>query len=184
MRKLKEKKVNLSFSKEKVKYDPLKFWKFDNGSYLCIYQGSRGSNPELDFIVRYRDTTPRSRLRSLSHTHWVVDFLIKFEHAPDTVRSFFKEWLEIYDRLNPFTSKEERDNYELIYDGYFEEKYSELENLGNYSPKFVSSILELFVRCEKQSSNAFMFRTLISMFVEYTEGKRDFYSLISYSKRV
>jgi len=51
-----------------------------DGNVLAIYQGSRGGNPDLDFIVKYKKTN--SKLRAPSHTHWIVDLIIKSEHSP------------------------------------------------------------------------------------------------------
>ena len=67
----------LTFNRKGVKYQPLKYWKLDNGQYISIYQGNRGQSPELDFIVKYYE--PGKKLRGPSHTHWVVDLLIKSE---------------------------------------------------------------------------------------------------------
>lgn len=174
--------MDLSFTKDGVRHHPLKSWEISNGGYISIYQGSRGANPELDFIVKYRE--PKSRLRAPSHTHWIVDLLLKYEHAPDDVNSFIGEWLEIYDRLEPFGSVEARNNYEMIYQEYFSEKYMGLENLGAFPIDFISNMIELFIRCEKQTPNAFMFKTLLQLVKDYCDGKKDFYQIVSYSKRV
>jgi len=42
----------------------------------------------------------------------------------------------------------------------------------------------LFSLCEKQSTGAFMFRGLLALVKEYCEGKKDFYQIVGYSKRV
>ena len=174
--------MNLSFTKDGVTHNPLKSWELSNGGFIAIYQGSRGGNPELDFIVKYRES--KSRLRAPSHTHWIVDLLLKYEHSPNDVKSFISEWLEIYDRLEPFESVESRNSYEFLYKDYFVEKYYGLENLGVFPIDFISSMLELFIRCEKQTPNAFMFKTLLQLVKDYCDGVKDFYQIVSYSKRV
>jgi hypothetical protein len=45
-------------------------------------------------------------------------------------------------------------------------------------------LVELFSKCEKQSTGAFMFKNLLQLVKEYCDGKKDFYQIIGYSKRV
>jgi len=174
--------MNLSFKKDGVVHNPLVTWELSDGNYVSIYQGSRGHNPELDYIVKYK--TQKSRLRAPSHTHWIVDLLLKCEHTPDGVKSFVNEWLEIYEVSTAFSTVEERNGYNLIYNEYFNEKYDFLNNLGVFSIEFLSAMIELFIKCEKQTPNAFMFKNLLTLVKEYCEGKKDFYQIVSYSKRV
>lgn len=174
--------MNLTFKKNGVTHHPVRTWELADGNYINIYQGSRGHNPELDFIVKYK--TEKSRLRAPSHTHWIVDLLLKCEHNPNWVNLYVTEWLEIYDVAEPFNSVEERNNYNLIYNDYFTEKYDSLQNLGVFSIEFLSAMIELFIKCEKQTPNAFMFKTLLVLIKDYCEGKKDFYQVVSYSKRV
>ena len=56
--------------------------------------------------------------------------------------------------------------------------------IGAFSVEFLSGLIELFIKCEKQTENAFMFRNLLLLIKEYCEDKKDFYQIISYSKRV
>jgi hypothetical protein len=174
--------MNLSFKKNGITHEPIKHWELSDGNYLVIYQGSRGDYPDLDFIVKYK--SEKTRLRAPSHTHWIVDLLLKSESSPDRVCQFIKEWIEIYDVAEPFQSTEERKNYELIYNQYFLENYWDLENIGSFSVEFLSGMIELFIKCEKRTENAFMFKTLLNLIKDYCEGKKDFYQVISYSKRV
>ncbi len=45
-------------------------------------------------------------------------------------------------------------------------------------------MLELFIKCEKQTEGAFMFKKLLELVMEYCDGKKDFYQIVSHSKRV
>jgi hypothetical protein len=45
-------------------------------------------------------------------------------------------------------------------------------------------LIELFIKCEKQTKDAFMFKNLLTLVKDYCEGKKDFYQIVSYSKRV
>lgn len=174
--------MKLSFKKNGVIHHPIKSWNLKDGNVLCMYQGSRGANPDLDFIIKYK--SDQTRLRAPSHTHWIVDLIIKKEYGSDLVSQYLSEWIEIYDRIEPFKTVDERKNYELYYTEYFEDKFSSLDNLGAFSVEFLSSMIELFIKCEKQTPNAFMFKNLMILVKEFAEDKKDFYQIISYSKRV
>jgi DNA modification methylase len=47
-----------------------------DGTLLGVFQGERGDNPELDFVLRFLSPGARSRLRTPKNVHWVVDLLI------------------------------------------------------------------------------------------------------------
>jgi len=174
--------MNLTFTKNGIKHDPINNWTLPDGSLIAIYQGSRGGNPELDFIVKYKKN--KSRLRTPSHTHWIVDLIIKSEHAPYEVRSFISEWLELYNLIEPFKTKDEMKGYNFLYYEYFLEKYDTITNVGPLKIEFLCCLLELFIKCEKQTQGAFMFKKLLELVMEYCDGKKDYYQIISYSKRV
>lgn len=174
--------MNLNFKKNGKVNEPIKSWSLLDGNTIAIYQGSRGDNPELDYIIKYK--SPNKRLRAPSHTHWIFDILLKTEYAKMEMLDYLNEWIEIYDIIEPFKTKEERDNYKLLYNEYFCEKYYSMENLGVYSVEFLSALIELFAKCEKQTKDAFMFKNLLILLKEYCEDKKDFYQVVSHSKRV
>ena len=58
----------LCFNKKGVNHKPLQYWTTDKDTKVAIYQGNRGENPDLDFIVKYKEKG--KRLRTPSHTHW------------------------------------------------------------------------------------------------------------------
>ena len=174
--------MNFSFNKKGVLHEPIKYWELVDGNVIIIYQGSRGANPDLDFIVKYK--APNKRLRAPSHTHWIVDLLAKSQYAPEEVCKFITEWIDLYDKIPPFSTGEERKNYNLIYQEYFNEVYGNMDNLGYYSVEFLSTLIELFIKCEKQTPNAFMFKNLLLLVKDFCSGKKDFYQVISHSKRV
>ena len=109
--------MNLNFTKKGVTHSPINKWELSNGTYLIIYQGSRGGNPDLDFIVKYK--TEKTRLRAPSHTHWIVDLILKSEYSPNDISNYLKEWIEVYDKVVPFSTKEERETYQFVYNEYF-----------------------------------------------------------------
>ena len=174
--------MNLNYSKKGVTFTPLSTYTMSDGTVVATYQGSRGDNPDLDFIVKYKEQS--KRLRTPSHTHWITDLLVKCEYNKELVGTFVKKVLSLYDRTNPFSSVEERDNYELK---FYQEELSEFELLNNhgyYKMDILVAFIELFTICEKQTKDAYMFKTLLGLVLEYCEGKKDFYQIVSYSKRV
>jgi hypothetical protein len=104
---------HLQFSKGGETHSPIKHWKTDNVTEVAIYQGSRGENPDIDFIVKYKEEG--KRLRTPSHTHWIVDLLVKSEVSKDNLLSFVNDMIKIYDEAVPFKSVEERNKYVLKY---------------------------------------------------------------------
>jgi hypothetical protein len=172
----------LCFNKKGVNYTPLQYWTTDKDTKVAIYQGSRGENPDLDFIVKYKEKG--KRLRTPSHTHWIVDLLVKAEYNKNLLSSYVSDLINVYDETIPFTNVEERDTYELTKMNDMEDKYWLLNGHGYYSVKTLTSLVELFSKCEKQSTGAFMFKTLLELVKDYCDGKKDFYQVVGYSKRV
>jgi hypothetical protein len=173
---------HLQFKKGGVTHSPIKHWKTDNVTEVAIYQGSRGENPDIDFIVKYKEEG--KRLRTPSHTHWIVDLLVKSELSKDNLLSFVNDMIKIYDEAVPFKSVEERNKYVLKYPAQMVTKHSTLQGHGYYTIETLTAFIELFSLCEKQSTGAFMFRGLLTLVKEYCEGKKDFYQIVGYSKRV
>ena len=161
---------------------PLKSWEMTNGTMVAIYQGFRGENPDLDFIVKYRE--PGKRLRTPSHTHWIVDLVVKGEVKKELTLSFVNSLITIYDNTEAFTTQEERNSYDLTYVDGLMECYSSLNNVGSLPVELIVTLVELFCKCEKQSTGAFMFKSMLTLIKEYLQGKKDYYQVIGVSKRV
>jgi len=172
----------LNYTKKGVTHSPFLHWQTDEKTMVAIYQGERGENPELDFIVKYKEDG--KRLRTPSHTHWIVDLLVKAEHSKELVLSYVNNLILIYENAVPFNSVEERDTYELRHSHVMNLRYDELNNHGYYTISTLTAFIELFSICEKQTTGAFMFKGLLTLVKEYCEGKKDFYQIVGYSKRV
>jgi hypothetical protein len=172
----------LIYNRKKVAHSPLTYWQTDNKTTIAIYQGIRGENPELDFIVKYKEEG--KRLRTPSHTHWIVDLLVKAEHNKELLLSYVNNLILIYENSEPFNCVEERDTYELRHNYVMDLRYNELNGCGYYSISTLTAFIELFSICEKQTTGAFMFKGLLERVKEYCEGKKDFYQIVGYSKRV
>jgi hypothetical protein len=172
----------LTYSKKGVTYTPLKYYTMNDDTLVAIYQGFRGENPELDFILKYKE--PGKRLRTPSHTHWIVDLLVKSEQNKNKVGRFIDLMLERYNQLEPFSTVEERNQYELEEPFRLDVEFDDLNGYGYYKMDTLTSFIELFSINEKQTSGAFMFKTLLELVKDYCDGKKDFYQVVGYSKRV
>jgi hypothetical protein len=173
---------SLTFNKKGETHKPIRYWRTDNVTDLAIYQGSRGTRPDLDFIVKYKEEG--KRLRTPSHTHWIVDLLVKAEVNKTTLLNYVNDMIKVYDETTPFQSVEDRDKYSLKHPVLMTTKYSTLQGYGYYSIETLTAFIELFSLCEKQTTGAFMFRSLLNLVKEYCEGTKDFYQIVGYSKRV
>ncbi len=98
--------------------------------------------------------------------------------------SFVNSLINIYDEISPFTSTIERDTYKLIYTDSLLNDYKDLNSNGAFSVELICVLVELFSKCEKQTTGAFMFRSMLDLTKEYLEGKKDYYQIIGTSKRV
>lgn len=173
---------HLEYRKGGIIHKPIKHWKTDNVTEVAIYQGSRGQNPELDFIVKYREEN--KRLRTPSHTHWIVDLLVKSEVSKANLLLYVQDLIKIYDNTTPFKDINERNNYQLKHTVPMVTKHSSLQGHGYYSIQTLTTFIELFSICEKQTKDAFMFRGLLSLVEDYCKGEKDFYQVVGLSKRV
>ena len=173
---------NLQFKKKGETHSPINHWKVDSKTEVAIYQGSRGERPDLDFIVKYKEEG--KRLRTPSHTHWIVDLLVKAENNKGMLLNLVDDLIKIYDDATPFQSTTEMVEYQLQFPKLIFVKHFRLDEHGYYSLETLTAFIELFSKCEKQTSGAFMFRGLLTLVKEYCEGKKDFYQIVGFSKRV
>ena len=59
-----------------------------DGTVIGIFQGSRGDNPDLDIIIKYKEV--EKRVRTPKHIHWVIDILIKKSHDRELTLEFVR----------------------------------------------------------------------------------------------
>ena len=97
---------------------------------------------------------------------------------------YVNDLIIMYDNTKPFTSVEQRNDYNLVHTLELVRKYNDLNNTGYYSIATLTTFIELFSICEKQTTGAFMFKELLEKVKEYCEGKKDFYQIVGHSKRV
>ena len=115
---------------------------------IGVFPGNRGHNPDHDILIKYQEEG--KRIRTPKHIHWVIDMLIKKEHNKELTMDFLRYLRDMYDRVNGFQSKEERDRCELV--ETTSEKlapFKELDNYGEYSVEFIGHLIELMIKMEK-----------------------------------
>jgi len=172
----------LTFKKKGVVHTPLTYWQIDKNNVIAIYQGGRGARPDLVFIVKHKQVG--KKLRTTSHTHWIVDLIAKAQYDKGRVKSYVEDMIKLYDECEPFKTEEERNSYKLQCPTKMWIDHIMLEDKGYYPLQVLTTFIELFSKCEKQTPDAFMFRNLLVLVKEYCEGKKDFYQIVGYSKRV
>lgn len=175
--------VDLSYTKDNIRRHPINYWDMGEGDVIAIYQGDRGGNPELDFVVKYKSVTPKTRLRAPSHTHWIVDMIVKCESDNLWCQSFTEHMIDMYDVTSPFKTDQERIDYQPVWYNELTSYLKDME-MGFFSVRMLTTLIELFTKCEKQTEGAFMFKDLLILLNEYSKGEKDFYQVVSKSKRV
>ncbi len=135
--------------------------KLANGVTIGIFQGNRGSNPELDIIVKYQE--PDKRIRTPKHIHWAIDLLIKKSHSRELTISFVEFLLSMWASVRPFSTKAEQQACVLQYTSSNRiQEFSSLNKFGEYSIEFTVHILELIMIQEKTGyPKAFMFKKVL-----------------------
>ena len=99
--------------KNKEKVQAFKEFHLQDGAIIGVFQGSKGKNPELDIVVKYKDKFTKRVVRTPKHIHWVIDLLIKKEHDRDLTLEFINYLFSMYDKIQPFKNKAEQQKCEL-----------------------------------------------------------------------
>lgn len=163
--------------KKKPRLKAFKEFRLKRGEIIGVFQGSRGSKPDLDIVVKYMDEFTKHVPRTPKHIHWVIDILIKKEHNEKLTLEFVKYLLDMYDEIKPFDNKEQQQNCEIRFTNSKNlKKFEELNNYGQYSVEFIGNIIELFSIEEKTGlKDAFMFKEVLKAIYE----KKDIFSIVS-----
>lgn len=152
-----------------------------NGEYIIgIYKGTIS---DYDILIKYRQKTEKgwSRIRTPKHIHWAVDILMKMQTEPQKTKEFLNFLLEIWNKIEPINSEEERikrTNIDYLIEKYQKElnNYKELSKKGEYSVKFLILLAELLMIQEKTNMpNAYMFKKLL----EALEKGEDIFNIVS-----
>jgi hypothetical protein len=162
-----------------TKAKSIKEFKLKDGTIIGIFQGSRGQNKDLDIIVKYIDKHTKKFPRTPQHVHWAADLLVKKAHNEQLTKEFVKYLLDMWDKVEPFRTKEEQQNCELKL-GKSEDlkKFEELNDYGEYKVEFIVSVIELLMIQEKTgNAKAFLFKKVL----DGIYNDKDLFSTISTS---
>jgi hypothetical protein len=149
-----------------------------DGIIIGMFQGNRGEHPDIDFKVRILKPGEDEKPFPPIHTLWVVDLLLKIGQYPDDVRKVVKYYMKFYDIVKPFDSPDSRNNYTPRTVGFIIEHFQYIEQPHTLSLNYVATIVELFCLCEKRNAGAYMFRDLLQVLYDYTNGDADYIEVI------
>ena len=145
--------------------------KLADGTIIGVFAGNRGHNPEHDILIKYQEQG--KHVRTPKHIHWVLDLLIKKEHNKELTLEFMKYLRNMYDRVEAFKSKEDREN--CILKETTKEKlkpFEELNKYGEYKVEFIGHLIELMIKMEKNTppeKPARVFRELMDAMIQEKE---------------
>lgn len=152
-----------------------------NGIVVGMFQGNRGSHPDLDFVVKILRKGKNERPEPPIHTYWVVDLMIKSHHYPQEVKAILDYYISFYDNCSPFATVQERDSYIPRTPLHIMNTYGNLNVFRTLPMDYIALVIELFSLCEKQNENAYMFRDILHLLKDYIDGNADYMKVIKAS---
>ena len=114
------------------------------------------------------------KLTPPTHTFWVVDLLLKIPQYRNEVREIVQYYIDYYARTFPFSSVQERNNYQLETVAEITTRYAHIEQSYTLSLDYVATIIELFCKNEKINPGAYMFRNLLLTLKDYIDDDRHY----------
>ena len=152
-----------------------------NGIVVGLFQGNRGSRPDLDFVVKILRKGNDEKPEPPIHTYWVVDLMIKSHHYPLEVKSILDYYIDFYNVCKPFESVQERNSYVPKTPSIILNKYGNLDVFHTLPMDYIAMVVELFSLCEKRNEGAYMFRDILYLLKDYVDGKADYMKVIKAS---
>lgn len=151
-----------------------KTYSTNDGTLIGLFQGARGIRPDIDFVIKILVPGLNKRLTPPTHTFWVVDLLLKIPQYRDEVRSIVQYYIDFYEQTTPFTSVEERNNYQLETVEEITTRYAHIEQSYTLSLDYVAIMIELFCKNEKINPAAYMFKNLLLTLRDYIDGNKHY----------
>ncbi|MBI1957165.1 MAG: hypothetical protein HYS44_01780 [Candidatus Niyogibacteria bacterium] len=161
----------LNVKQMRPKISAFKTYKTKDGTLIGLFQGNRGVNPKLDFVVKILIPGMDKKLVPPTHTYWVVDLLLKIPEYRKEVREIVEYYIEYYKRTSPFLSVEDRNSYQLETVGEIISRYGHIDQAYTLSLDYVATVIELFCKNEKINPGAYMFRDLLLALRDYIDNK-------------
>ena len=154
--------------------EAFKTYKTKDGTLVGLFQGRRGARPDIDFVIKILIPGPDKILRQPTHTFWVVDLLLKIPQYRNEVREIVEYYIDYYKRTTPFSSIQERNDYQLETVEEITTRYAHLDQSYTLSLDYVAMVIELFCKNEKITPGAYMFRNLLTTLRDYIDGKKHY----------
>jgi len=154
--------------------EAFKTYKTKDGTLVGLFQGRRGARPDIDFVIKILIPGSDKILRPPTHTFWVVDLLLKIPEYKNEVREIVEYYIDYYKRTTPFSSVQERNNYQLETVEEITTRYARLDQPYTLSLDYVAMVIELFCKNEKITPGAYMFRNLLATLRDYIDGKKHY----------
>lgn len=151
-----------------------KTYKTHDGTLIGLFQGNRGVRPDIDFVIKILVPGHDKKLTPPTHTFWVVDLLLKIPQYRNEVREIVQYYIDYYARTFPFSSVQERNNYQLETVAEITTRYAHIEQSYTLSLDYVATIIELFCKNEKINPGAYMFRNLLLTLKDYIDDNRHY----------
>ena len=149
-----------------------------DGTLVALFQGRRGANPEIDFVIRMLVPGVDKKPTAPTHTYWVVDLLLKIPQYKREVREIVQYYIDYYDRVLPFPDVNTRNDSILETVGEITDKYAYLEQDYTLSLDFVATVVELFCKNEKLTPGAYWFRNLLLTLRGYIDGEKHYIEVL------
>ncbi|MEK7664212.1 MAG: hypothetical protein AAB340_02110 [Patescibacteria group bacterium] len=154
--------------------EAFKTYRTKDGTLVGLFQGNRGARPDIDFVIKILIPGTDKILRPPTHTFWIVDLLLKIPEYKNEVREIVEYYINYYRNTLPFSSVQERNNYQLETVKEITERYAHLEQSYTLSLDYVAMVIELFCKNEKITPGAYMFRNLLLTLRDYIDGKKHY----------
>lgn len=164
-------------------YESNQLIKTINVSECCILYIYQGSFSTYDMLIRYRTykNGKWSRERTPKHIHWVVDILLKQQVKKRTANKFLDDLIKHWKETKPIKNNEDRDKLikryiKLAFEEDSNQKFSKLNNIGDYDITFLLLVAMLLIAQEKtNNSNAYMFKNIL----DALKCREDIFDIIS-----
>lgn len=161
----------MRFKRKGKEHTSIKEIKLVDGTVIGVFEGNRGANPDHDILIKYQEVG--KRLRTPKHIHWVIDLLIKKEHNRKLTLEFMKYLRSMYDKVDSFKSKQDRQSCVLRETTLEKLKpFEELNKYGEYKVEFVGHLIELMIKMEKNThpdKPARVFKELMDAMIQEKE---------------
>jgi len=169
----------MTFKKGGKNVTPIDVIKINDEYIVAVYEGTLSP---ADILIKYRQKNGEwSRIRTPKHIHWVVDMLLKLQTRPAQTKQFLELLQTIWASTTGLTDSQDRDDLTIhtlinMYEDEME-KFNNLGSKGQYSIKFLITIMKLLTLQEKTNrEDAYMFREILEALAD---DKIDIFKIVS-----